>query len=430
MYLQQGKLNIGPIDATHGSSGKSKISDFISSVEHLDFAISHNSQNASHISVFDEPVNGFTSYKFNFLPSAVSRPGVKVVIGADAVIDTKKALEEIRDWKLDETNLFIHPLVTIIEDKDVQWEMENLAHMGSTMSGGGSAKAHKILRVKKMFAKDHPELKKYVANTHELVNKWLMEGKTGLLETAQGYDLSQDTIWTGLDGEVKCMYPYNTSRNINAASFMGFSFVSPKLAGNVILNIRSYPIRVGDSTTAKGDFIIKLADGSEKGVYLSEFGEVPTDANGIPTLTTIKTVYPDALGVVKLGSSGPVYDDQKELSWDEVTARAGAPESLEEKTSLTKRVRRVFDRSRLQIRNSTMACMPNVLSINFVNYIDHSITGVSGKMSRGDLEAKWPKVAEYVKWVEENQYWAGTEHAGKVMLLGTGAKRSEIIELQ
>jgi hypothetical protein len=426
MYLQPGKLNIGPIDATHGSSGKSKVSDYIASKEHLDFAISHNSQNASHISVFDEPVNGFMQYKFNFLPSAVARPGVKVVIGADAVIDTKKALEEIHDWKLTTENLFIHPLVTIIEDEDIKWEMEHLAHMGSTMTGGGAAKAHKILRIKKTFAKDHPELGKYVTNTHDLVNKWLMEGKTGLLETAQGYDLSQDTIWTGLDGEVKCMYPYNTSRNINASSFLGFSFVSPKLAGNVILNIRSYPIRVGDASTMKGDFVVKLADGSEVGVSYSDFTSSPEEL----TLENIKTVLPTALGIVKLGSSGPVYDDQKELTWAEVTARAGAPASLEEKTSLTKRIRRVFDRSALQIRNSTMACQPNVISINFVNYIDHAITGVSGKMNLGDLKAQYPKVAEYVEWVEKTQYWAGTPYAGKVMLLGTGAKRSEIIELQ
>jgi hypothetical protein len=71
-----------------------------------------------------------------------------------------------------------------------------------------------------------------------------------------------------------------------------------------------------------------------------------------------------------------------------------------------------------------------VISINFVNYIDHKITGVSGKMNLGDLKAQYPKVAEYVEWVEKTQYWAGTEYAGKVMLLGTGAKRSEIIELQ
>ena len=427
MYLQKGKLNIGPIDATHGSSGKGKMADFIANIEDLDFAISNNSQNASHITVFDDG----TEYKFNFLPSSVAKKGVKVVIGADAVIEPKKALQEIRDWGLDETNLFIHPLVTIIEQKDIDWEMENLAFLGSTMTGGGAAKANKILRVKNFFAKDHPELSKYVTNTHELVNNWLREGRTGLAECAQGYDLSQDTIWTGLDGKVRHMYPYNTSRNINTSSYMGFNFVAPNLVGNTILNFRSYPIRVGDSSTAKGDFIVKMQDGSEKGVYTSEFGaDVPTTEAGVPSLSQIQKLYPEALGVVKLGSSGPVYDDQTELSWAEVQERAGAPMSLEEKTSLTKRVRRVFDRSALQIKNSTMACMPNVISINFVNYIDHSISGVSGKMNLGDLKAKYPKVAEYVEWVEKTQYWAGTEHAGKVMLLGTGAKRSEIIELQ
>ena len=420
MMLQQGKLNIGPIDAMHGSSGKGKIADFITSKEHIDFAISHNSQNASHITVFDDG----TQYKFNFLPSSVAKKGIKVVIGGDAVIDTKKALEEIKDWGLDETNLFIHPLVTIIEPKDIEWEMENLAYMGSTMTGGGKAKADKITRIKTLFAKDHPELKKYVTNTHDLVNTWLSKGMIGLLETAQGYDLSQDTIWTGLDGKVKTMYPYNTSRNINAASYMGFSFVSPRMVGNTILNLRCYGIRVGDCTTVNGDFVVKLDDGSEKGLFFSEF-----NASTVPSLQTIQASYPSVIGIVKLGSSGPVYDDQLELSWDEITKRAGSPISLKEQTSLTKRVRRVFDRSLLQIKNSTMACMPNIISINFTNYLDHNISGKSGKMNFDELNQSWPKVAEYVKWVEENQYWAGTEYAGKVMLLGTGPKRSEMIEL-
>jgi hypothetical protein len=419
--LMQGKLNIGPIDAMHGSSGKGKVADFIADLENLDFAISHNSQNASHITVFDDG----SEYKFNFLPSSVSKKGIKIVIGADAVISADKALEEIRDWNLDESNLFIHPLVTIIEPEDLNFEMENLAFLGSTMTGGGAAKSKKILRLKSFFTKDHPELSKYVTDTHKLVNDWLAEGKTGLCEIAQGYDLSQDTIWTGLDGKVKVMYPYNTSRNINAGSFMGFSFVSPRLIGETILNIRSYAIRVGDITTAQGDFITKMKDGSEKGLYFSEFG-----VSTVPNLETIQDKYPNVVGVVKLGSSGPVYDDQKEISWEEVTKRSGSEIPIKEQTSLTKRVRRVFDRSTLQLKNSTMVCMPTIISLNFVNYIDHSISGVSGKFSIEELSSKWPKVAEYVGWVNTNQYWANTEYAGKVMLLGTGAKRSEMIELQ
>lgn len=420
MILQRGKLNVGPIDATHGSSGKSKIADYIASTEQLDFAISHNSQNASHITVFDDG----TKYKFNFLPSAVAG-GAKVVIGADAVIDVPKALSEIQDWGLDETRLFMHPLVTIIEPEDTHWEMENLAFMGSTMTGGGKAKADKIIRVKTKFAKDHPRLKQFVTNTHELVNGWLAEGKTGLLETAQGYDLSQDLVWTGLDGSTRVMYPYNTSRNINTASFLGFSFVSPRLMGAVILNVRSYAIRVGDRSTVLGDFVVKLDDGSEKGLYFSEF-----DAAAVPDLSVIQSKYPHAIGVVKLGTSGPVYDDQAELSWEEITRRSGSVVPIREQTSLTKRERRVFDRSVLQIKNSTMACMPDVISLNFANYLDSDIQGIKGKMSIGELEKCWPKVAEYVQWIENNQYWANTKHAGKVVLVGTGPKRSDMIELQ
>lgn len=400
-------------------AGEHEVYDFTVETAHsyvCNGTITHN----SHVTVFDDG----SSYKFNFLPSSVAKPGVKVVIGGDAVIDTKKALEEIEDWGLNEKNLYLHPLVTIIEHKDAQWEREHLAHMGSTMTGGGKAKADKIVRLKSVFAKDHPVLKKFVTNTHELVNNWLKEGHTGLLETAQGYDLSQDTIWTAQDGTVKTMYPYNTSRNINTSSYLGFSFVPPHLVGWVILNLRSFPIRVGDATTVEGDFVVKFEDGSEKGLTFSEF-----NASTAPALSTIQAKYPGAVGVIKLGSSGPVYDDQIELSWEEVTARSGSPTPIKEQTSLTKRVRRVFDRSVLQVRNSTMACMPSVISLNFANYLDHKIEGVSGKMSLGDLKGNWPKVAEYVEWVEENQFWAGTRYAGRVLLIGTGPKRSEMIEL-
>jgi adenylosuccinate synthase len=417
MMLEKGKLNVGPLDAAHGSSGKGKIADYIASVEDIDFAISHNSYNASHVTVFDDG----REYKFNFLPSSVSREGIDVVIGADAVIEENKALKEIADWNLTPERLFMHPLVTIIEQDDIDWEIKNLASVGSTMTGGGAAKAKKITRTKKFFAKDHPQLKKFVKNTHELVNNWLAQGRTGLLETAQGYDLSQDVIWTAPDGEVKAMYPYNTSRNINTASYLGFSFVPPQLIGNTILNLRTYPIRVGDASTTKADFVIKLEGGAEKGLYYSEFG-----TDGVPTLEQVKTKYPKALAIISLGSSGPVYDDQKEISWEEVTKRSGSPIPIKETTSLTQRTRRVFDRSLFQLRNATMACMPQVVSVNFVNYLDYSIAGQSGRMTKEELRANWPKVAEYVDWVEANQFWQG-ERGGEVRMLGTGPKRSEII---
>ncbi len=76
-----------------------------------------------------------------------------------------------------------------------------------------------------------------------------------------------------------------------------------------------------------------------------------------------------------------------------------------------------------------MACMPSVISLNFANYLDYNISGVRGKMTFGELHEKWPKVSEYVRWIEDNQFWANTQYAGKVRLVGTGAKRSEMIEI-
>jgi adenylosuccinate synthase len=212
MILEVGKLNIGPIDScSWGSGGKGKIADYVANKEPLDFAISHNSHNASHVTVFDDG----STYKFNCLPSSVSNPNVKVVIGADSALQVPKLLEEIKDWGLTEERLFIHPNAVVITEEHVRWEEENLGKIGSTMSGVGAARAAKLQRVGYKTVDQVPELSKFVCNTNKLVVEWLQHGKTGLLETAQGYDLSMDLVYDDADGRVNKFYPACTSRNIN-----------------------------------------------------------------------------------------------------------------------------------------------------------------------------------------------------------------------
>lgn len=427
-FLKPGKLAVGPIDSgSWGSGGKGKISDYIASKEFPDFAISHNSHNASHITVFDDG----TQYKFNALPSSTSCKSTKVVMGADAAVHLNQLLKEIEDWNLTEDRLFLHPNLMVVTKEQIDWEVKNLAHIGSTMSGVGAAKGQKVMRhASSLTASEVPELKKYLRNTNKLVVDWLREGQKGLLETAQGFDLSLDLTYDN-NGAVDKFFPACTSRNINPAAFLGMSFVPPQLTGSVILNLRSFPIRVGDNSNSEGNIILKFADGSEKAynetdiidgltMTAEEFRTRSFEYEG--KLLNNKTF----LGVIRLGSSGKCYPDQKEMSWEEVSKLVGS--HTKEKTSLTTRVRRVFTRSEQQIQTSTMACMPTHISINFVNYLDPKITGMSGQITKKQLE-EFPKVLEYVKWVEANQYWANTEHAAKVALLGTGAKRSEILEV-
>lgn len=446
MILQKGKLNVGPVDLTWGSSSKGKISDYIANTEELDFAISHNTQNSSHVTVFDDD----TSYKFQCLPSSVSNQKVKIVIGADTCVQLDTLLKEIKDWKLTPERLFIHPNVVIISEENIKYEEEKLGRIGSTMTGVGAAKAAKVLRDENLITADMiEELKPFIANTHRLVIEWLREGQTGLLETSQGFDLSTDLVYD--DGDVKNVnkfFPFTTSRVINPAYFVGLSFVPHKFIGSVILNLRTYPIRVGDSSNNQGDITFKFENGSERACknkvivgrsldggkninhsYI-DFAKNENKQNFINSFKKSPNEFyfgKDKIkSIVELGSSGKCYPDQKEITWEEISERCG--EKVLEMTSLTKRLRRCFEPSVLQIKNATMCCMPTHITINFVNYLDKNIKGAKGKYSIELIKETFPKVYDFIKFVEDNQYYQD-ENKAVVKYLGTGPRRSEIIEI-
>jgi adenylosuccinate synthase len=62
------------------------------------------------------------------------------------------------------------------------------------------------------------------------------------------------------------------------------------------------------------------------------------------------------------GDSGGCYPDQEELSWEELGLEP-------EVTTVTNRVRRVFTYSRAQIEESCWWCQPDLVFLNFANYM-------------------------------------------------------------
>ena len=62
------------------------------------------------------------------------------------------------------------------------------------------------------------------------------------------------------------------------------------------------------------------------------------------------------------GDSGSCYPDQEELSWEELGLEP-------EVTTVTNRVRRVFTYSRTQIEESCWWCQPDLVFLNFANYM-------------------------------------------------------------
>lgn len=400
--LQPGKLNIGFLDGQWGSSGKGKFNGLLAIKEVPDFAVSHNSVNASHIVVWDDD----RDYKFAHLPTSVINPSTDIVMGAGASINLEQMVREINDWDLTPDRLFIHPNAVVITPEDIEYEKQHLVRIASTMTGNGAAAGRKVMRHPECkFAIDFPELQPYVRDTSSLIAGWLRGGRTGILETAQGFELSMDH---GVLHEAPCSnsvqgkggafysvqraYPYTTSRNVDPLTFAGMTGVGPRLLGNVLLNLRALPIRVGDGSNNAID------------------GYSGVDLTG--------------------SSSGPIWPDQHELTWETVTALSGSPEPIREMTSLTKRLRRVFTFSTMQLQHITKIVQPTHITVNFVNYVDHKVSGAFGVWSRKKLALVHPKVMQLVTRIECEQYWAGTPYAAKVVWLGTGPRESQYIELE
>lgn len=394
--LQKGKLNIGFIDGGWGSGGKGKFNSLLAIRETPDFCVSHNSVNASHVVEWDDG----KSYKFQHLGSSVVNPSTDVVIGAGASIQLDQMLKEIEDWKLTPERLFIHPNAVVITQEDIDYEKEHLVRIASTMTGNGAAAGRKVMRhPSTRTTMDFPELRPFVRDTTTMIAEWLRGGKTGILETAQGFELSMDhgVLYEMSQNEIHGnytihrAYPYTTSRNVDPLTFAGMTGVAPKMLGNVLLNLRAFPIRVGDGSNNKID--------GYSGVNLAG------------------------------SSSGPIWPDQQELTWEQITEMSGSPTEIREMTSLTKRLRRVFTFSTMQLRHITKVVQPDFITVNFVNYVDADCYGLRGKYGRKKIMAAFPKIGKLISRIECEQYWAGTPYAGKVVWLGTGPRESQYIEL-
>jgi adenylosuccinate synthase len=230
------------------------------------------------------------------------------------------------------------------------------------------------------LARDYDELKKYTdakllqyAKTQskiesnsfpEALHHLLRAGITILHEGSQGFSL---------DINHGSHYPQCTSRGTTAiqnAADMGVSHLD---IGDVYLVIRPYPIRVGN---------------------VIEEGSV-------------------------VGYSGDCYHDHREMTWAEVAKAAGAPEEVMagELTTVTKRLRRVFSFSAVQLKEAVVVNGATKIALNFANYIDWSCFGTS------DYDALPKKVFDFIKKIEDI---AGIP----VTVVGTGPQTNHVCFLE
>ncbi len=350
------------IDGQAGSCGKGKICGYLSKND--TFAISTNnwSSNAGHTYIEDNGDKLIVSH----LPIAMLNPNCKLVLNAGSIITPEILFEEIRKYRnlIGNRKIYIHPRAMIILEKHRE-EEKSIIKSGSTFKGCGAAQAEKIIRKPGIIlAKDYfKNCPKDLKNRIEIIDTAKMINECNeniLIEGAQGQDLD---INYGLD------YPNVTSRMCSASQLMADAGVSPFKVKDIYMIIRPYPIRISNKTNIGED------------IYSGD------------------------------------YAGSNEITWNEVKNRCGCNYNLEEYTTVTKKVRRVFEMNWDRLKYNVMINKPTQIVLNFAQYIDW-------KAYQCQSYDRLPKkVKDFIKEIEKVTNTP-------VTLIGTGERNCDIIDVR
>ncbi len=291
-----------------GSEGKGKVAHFLAREQNASVAVRVGGSNSGH-TVIDP--SGKTII-FRQLPTAVIIPDIKCVISAGSYIEPQLLLNEIEIAGLSPQRLLIDPNAMLITEND-QLEEKNSSlrsSIGSTLSGTGAAVCRRIERNSDArLAKHEERLKPYIKPVVPFMRQCLKKGERIIIEGTQGFGLSL------LHSE---NYPYVTSRDTTAAAFVSEAGLSPLDVDEIVLVIRSFPIRVA-------------------------------------------------------GNSGVLSN---EIDWETITRESGSKIPIIEYTSVTKAVRRVARFDPDVMVSAIAVNRPTKIVLNHLDYVDVSCSSL------------------------------------------------------
>lgn len=350
------------IDGQAGSCGKGKICGYLSKKDNFLLSTNNWSSNAGHTYVGDDGEKIVVSH----LPIAMINSNCKLVLNAGCIITPEILFAEIRKYKelIRDRKVYIHPRAMIILEKHRE-EEKRIIRSGSTFKGCGSAQAEKIIRnpniilANKYFKNLPNDLENIIeiTDTAKLLNEW---NDKILIEGAQGQDLD---INYGLD------YPNVTSKMCSSSQLIADAGLSPFKVNDIFMIIRPYPIRISNKTNIGED------------IYSGD------------------------------------YAGSTEITWNEVKYRCGCNIDLEEYTTVTKKIRRVFEMNWDRLKYNVMINRPTQIVLNFAQYIDW-------KAYRCNNYDNLPsKVKDFIRKIEKIT-------DTPVTMIGTGERNCDIIDLR
>lgn len=322
------------VGAQYGSEGKGVVAYHLA--DEFDVWVRTGGPNAGH-SIVHEGV----LYKMQCLPCGWVNPEAKLVLGAGAVINPNILLREIEMIEKVDPNIreriFIDfnatPLLEKHIDREGHTRGEIHARIGSTGEGVGAARADWLNR-------NNGETVSFYEVVGDIESKHKIdEMMCDTEDMLHDWMLDDDTVM--LEGTQGCGlslvhgdWPYVTSADTNTAQLCVDAGIAPSEIDEVWLVARTYPIRVG-------------------------------------------------------GNSGPL---RNETDWGAMSKLVG--EEVEERTTVTKKVRRVGAWDEEAVAKACRLNRPTHMALTFMDYLSPED---KGKTEWEDLSPKAQSFVDYVQ---------------------------------
>lgn len=293
------------IGAQFGGEGKGKLVSHLSIVDDADIVVRCGGPNSGHTVDYE----GFR-IGLRMVPAGFVNRRTKLMLAPGALVDPKILFAEMEKCNVDSSRLMIDRNACVVKDEYAKLELEQglRRRVGSTASGTGVGVAKRALRdADVQLARNVDVLGPLLGDVSKELNDALDQDKKVVVEGTQGFGLS---LYHTAD------YPYSTSRDTTAAGFLSEAGLSPRLATEIIMGVRTFPIRVE-------------------------------------------------------GNSGPL----DEISWDQLQKMSGCPYPIFEYTTATGRTRRIglFDME--LVKRAARANRPTYLALHGADYLDYSNKG-------------------------------------------------------
>jgi len=365
-------------DSAWGSSAKGAASSRLADIFDTPNLSSLNYPNAGHTYI-----NGEYKFVGKILPTGAALKSTvlatkvsKLWVGPNSGIERQQLRKELSQTGYSLSDVNIHPRAMIVEqrhrDAEAQGGTQSTLRISSTMSGSGAAYTDKAMRQQdvELWGELHHAM---TPMEYVYAVRAALQNGSFLHEVSQGFALSLNH---------GTHYPFCTFRDCTPQQAYADFGILPSMVGDVYMNVRTFPIRVGNNYDSSG---------------------------------------------VQIGYSGDVMSDQHEVTWAQVGKEAEMPQymidtlSEREKTTVTKKVRRVFDQSWQLLKESADFGGATKLILNFPQYLHWSAYKVRG--GRKEFETMHPLVRAFVDKMEVTTNLP-------VVMIGTGPDHNDYVYLK